>query len=136
MHQNKYLTLVLVEYQILITINIPMQFDIGLSTNTIHHLKNKKSTNLSYFHSQLVRSLINTIVNNKPNCSFVISSLAQYLVNLDEVHVQVLRRTMCYIKRTLSFGIKYQRCIGGNILHGYFYADWVGDKNTCCFTLT
>ncbi len=49
----------------------------------------KKSTNLSYFHSQLVRRLINTIVNNKPNCSFV--NLAQYLVNFNEVHIQVLR---------------------------------------------
>jgi hypothetical protein len=28
----------------------------------------------------------------------------------------------------LSFGIKYQKCVEGDILYGFSDADWAGDK--------
>jgi hypothetical protein len=42
---------------------------------------------------------------------------------------------MCYIKRTLSYAIKYQNFENGQILHGYSSVDWARDKNIWRFTL-
>jgi hypothetical protein len=42
---------------------------------------------------------------------------------------------MCYIKRTLSYAIKYQNFENGQILHGYSSVDWTRNKNNRHFTL-
>jgi hypothetical protein len=42
---------------------------------------------------------------------------------------------MCYIKRTLSYAIKYQNFENGQISYRYSIADWAGDKNIRHFTL-
>ena len=46
------------------------------------------------------------------------------------MHIQTLKRTLCYIKETHILGIKYQQSTNGNILHGYYDVDWAGDKDT------
>jgi hypothetical protein len=80
-----------------------MQFDIGLNTNTIHHLKNKKINQFKLFSFPTCKKFNNTTINNKPHCSFVVSSLAQYLVNLDEVHVQcVTSKELCLLELNIK----------------------------------
>jgi len=71
----------------------------------------------------VVGSLMHAIVNTRPGCAYAINSLAQYLSNPSMTHVQALKRTLRYIKGTLSFGIKYQKSAQGDVLHGYSDAD-------------
>jgi len=77
---------------------------------------------------------MHAIVNSRPNCSFAIKSLVQYVSNLGTTHIQTLKCIMRYIKNTLTIGIKYQKCEGGAILHEFFNDDWVENKDTWCFT--
>lgn len=46
------------------------------------------------------------------------------------MHIQTLKRTMRYIKGTLTLGIRYQQSTNGNVLYGYSNADWAGDQDT------
>ena len=57
-------------------------------------------SNSPYFHA--VGSLMHAIVNSRPNLAYYVTSLAQYLSNLGEAHKQALKRTLRYIKGTLS----------------------------------
>lgn len=58
------------------------------------------------------------------------NNLARYLTYPRPMHIQTLKRTLCYIKETHILGIKYQQSTNGNILHGYYDVDWAGDKDT------
>jgi gamma-glutamylcysteine synthetase len=41
---------------------------------------------------------------------------------------------MQYIKRTLNYGIKYNFFLNGQILYGYFNANWAKNKDTKDYT--
>jgi hypothetical protein len=45
-------------------------------------------------YSQIVGSLMNAIVNSRTNCVCLVKNLAQYLFNLNETHIQALKRTI------------------------------------------
>jgi hypothetical protein len=90
-----------------------------------------RDTTSPYPYSQIVGSLMHAIVNFRPNCVYVVNSLAQYLTNAGPSHIQTLKRVLWYIKGTLTLGIKYQQSPNGDILHGFCDANWVGDKDTC-----
>jgi hypothetical protein len=84
----------------------------------------------TYPYSNIIGSLIYAIINSKPDCAYAVCSLAQYLSNPSNTHIQTLKRTLRYIKETFLFGIKYQKQDNGEILHGFSGADWAGDKDT------
>ena len=81
------------------------------------------------------------IINSKLDCAYALCSLAQYLSNPGNTHIQTLKRTLRYIKGTLSFGIKYQKQDNGEFFYGFSGTNWAGDKDTCrstfgiCFLL-
>ena len=89
-----------------------------------------------YPYSQVVGSLMHAIVNTRPDCAYAVSSLAQYLSNPSISHIQRLKRTLRYIKGTLSYGIKYQKFAQGHVLFGFLDANWPGDKETRCSTFS
>jgi hypothetical protein len=105
-------------------INTPLLVNVHLSKDDSPITKKKLVATHDYPFSKMVGSLMHAIVNNKPDCSFVVNSLAQYLSNLNIVHIQALKHVMQYIKGTLTNGIKYQKCEGGVILHGFFYVNF------------
>jgi len=131
-HQQKYLINKLKEFNMLNCnpLSTPMQSGIRLT-------KEESTTSHPdpYPYSQVVGSLMHAIVNSCPNCTYEISSLAQYLSNPSLLHIQTLKQTLRYIKGTLSYGIKYQKSVEGDVLYGFSDADWVGDKETHRSTL-
>ncbi|KAG0600943.1 hypothetical protein M758_11G072600, partial [Ceratodon purpureus] len=126
-HQQKYLTSKLEEFNMLNSksISTPMQSGLPIS---------KEDSSISqedqHLYSQIVGSLMHAIVNTRPDCAYTISTLAQYLSTPGESHVQTLKRTLRYIKGTLPYGICYKQSPQGAILHGYSDADWAGCKDT------
>ena len=138
LHQQKYLTNKLQEFNMLNCnpLSTPMQSGIRLSKDT-----NLPGPEEPYPYSQVDGSLMHAIVNSRPDCAYAVSSLAQYLSNPNISHIQTLKRTLRYIKGTLSFCIKYQKCAQGDVLCGFSDVDWASDKDTCrstsgyCFLL-
>ena len=100
LHQQKYLTNKLQEFNMLNCnpLSTPMQSGIRLSKDT-----NLPGSEEPYPNSQVVGSLMHAIVNSRPDCAYAVSSLAQYLSNPNISHIQTLKRTLRYIKGTLSF---------------------------------
>jgi hypothetical protein len=119
LHQTKYLTSKLQEFGLFENslINTPLLASMHLSKDDSPITKEELVATHESPYSRVVGSLMHAIVNNKPNCSFVVNTLAQYLSNPNVVHIQALKHVMHYIKGTLTIGIKYQKCEGGVILH-------------------
>ncbi len=78
---------------------------------------------------------MHAIVNNRPDYSFVVNKLAQYLSNLGVVHIQALKHVMQYIKSILTIGIKYQKCRWCNFTWVFQCPFWVGNKVVWLFRL-
>lgn len=132
LHQQNYLTSKLQEFNMLNCnpLSTPMQSGVRLSKEDYPNTEETWEITRQYPYSQIVGSLMHACVNSRPDCAYPVNSLAQYLTNPGPTHIQTLKRTMRYIKGTLSLGIKYQQSTNGNILHGYSDADWAGDKDT------
>jgi len=81
-------------------------------------------------YAQAMGSLIHNSVYTKPNTTYIVNSLAQFLSTLGPRHWQGIKRSLHYIKGTTNLGIKYQHQANGNILYGFFHADWASDQNT------
>jgi len=71
-----------------------------------------------------------TKLNARPNCSYVISSLANFLSNPGYIHWQAVKRVLRYIKGTLNHHMIYSYIENGHILEGYSDADWIGNTDT------
>jgi hypothetical protein len=66
-----------------------------------------------YPYLQVVGNFMHAIINSRPNFSFVVNSLAQYLFNLGTICIHALKKVMWYTKGIMSLGIKYQTCEHG-----------------------
>jgi len=121
LHQTKYLTSELQEFGMFESnlINTPLLASVQLSKDDSPITKEELVATHVFPYSRVVGILMHAIVNNRLNCSFAVNSLAQYLSNLGVVHIQALKHVMQYIKGTLTISIKYQKCEGGVILHGF-----------------
>jgi hypothetical protein len=108
----------------------PMESRINFSKNDYLESPIDKTQMSSYPYSQPMGSLMHAIINSQPNCSFIISNLAQYMSNIGISHWQGIKQVLWYIKGTINTCIQYQRHDDGHILHEFSNADWVGDKDT------
>ena len=61
----------------------------------------------------------------RPNISFVVSKLSQFVSNPGHNHWRALERVLRYLKRTMSYDIHYTRY--PRVLEGYCDANWISD---------
>ena len=74
------------------------------------------------------RSLIGYLMYltaTRPDIMFSVSLLSRFMHCASEVHFQVAKRIIRYIKGTTNYGIKYSYCQNFK-LHGYSDSDWAG----------
>jgi hypothetical protein len=80
------------------------------------------------------------LTNTRPDISFVVNTLSQFLVEPRHVHLVVAKHVMRYLKGTLDCGLSYDGDHDFR-LSGYTDSDWAGSvsdrKSTlrCCFSL-
>ncbi|XP_053561353.1 uncharacterized protein LOC128652439 [Bombina bombina] len=78
----------------------------------------------------------------RPDLSWVISKLSQYLSEPTEQHLTTAKHVMRYLKRTIDFELCYRKCSDNLKLEAYSDVDWASDVNDrrsmtgYCFTLT
>ena len=80
------------------------------------------------------------LMNMRPNISFAVNTLSQYLIDPRHVHLTTAKHILRYLKGTIDYGIKYD--VNQNIsMHGYVDSDWEGSatnrksSSCCCFSL-
>ena len=64
----------------------------------------------------------------RPNISFCVNKLSQFMHAPSVIHWQVVKRLLRYLKLTHSYGLKITRK-NTSQLHVYSDADWAGDHN-------
>ncbi|KAJ6855707.1 Integrase catalytic domain-containing protein [Populus alba x Populus x berolinensis] len=74
---------------------------------------------------QMVGSLM-YLTATRPDMMFVVSLISRYMENPTELHLQVAKRVLRYLKGTLDFGIFYKKG-GNNDLVAYTDSDYAGD---------
>ena len=90
-------------------------------------------------YHQLIGSLM-YLVNTRPNLSFVVNTLSQFMVEPRRVHWITAKHVLRYIARIVYYGLYYVRGDGVRLV-GYSDLDWAGcasdrkSTNGCCFGL-
>jgi hypothetical protein len=63
----------------------------------------------------------------RPDISYAVCKLSQFVSNPGDDHWQALERVMHYLKGTMSYGIHYTG--NPNVLEGYNDANWISDAD-------
>ena len=63
----------------------------------------------------------------RPDISFVVCKLSQFVSNPEDDHWRALERVMRYLKGTMSYGIRYTG--HHKVLEGYCDANWISDAD-------
>lgn len=77
------------------------------------------------YFKQIVGSLM-YLTATRPDVMFVVGLISRYMENPTELHLQVAKRVLRYLKGTLDFGIFYKKG-GNNELIAYTDSDYAGD---------
>jgi hypothetical protein len=98
------------------------------STSTPMNLKEKfnKNDGTNKVNEGLYRSLIGCLMYltaTRFDIAFVVSLLSHFIQCASELHLQVAKRIVRYIKGTISYGIKFSH-LQNFMLHGYSDSDW------------
>ena len=64
----------------------------------------------------------------RPDISFTVNKLSQFMYSPSETHWQALKRLLRYLKGTLSFGLHLCRR-PSHRLYAFSDADWAGDRD-------
>jgi hypothetical protein len=89
--------------------------------------KNRRISRDQLRYSQIIGSLIYLASATRPDISFAVSKLSQFVSNSGDAHWCALERVMRYLIGTMSLGIHY---IGyPTVLEGYCDANWISDAD-------
>ena len=90
-------------------------------------------------YHQFIGSLM-YLVNTRPDMSFAVNTLNQFVVEPKRVHWTAGKHILRYLAGTTDYGLDYRRS-GGVGLVGYTDSDWAGSvldwkiTSDCCFSL-
>ena len=90
-------------------------------------------------YRQLIGSLI-YLVHTRPDISFVVSTLSQYMCEPRHTHWVAAKHVLRYLRGTIGYGLRYTADSDMQLV-GYTDSDWEGSvedrKSTsgCCFSL-
>eukprot|EP00253_Pinus_taeda_P023259 PITA_23259 len=78
-------------------------------------------------YRQLVGSL-NYLTTTRPDISYVVSILSQFMAKPDESHWIAAKRVLRYVKGTINFGIEYTNACNVEVT-GHSDSDWAGNPD-------
>ncbi|GAA0166823.1 transmembrane signal receptor [Lithospermum erythrorhizon] len=79
------------------------------------------------YYKQIVGSLM-YLTNTRPDMTFAVSILSRFMSRPTELHLQLAKRVLRYLKGTTDYGIYYQGDKNGGELLAYTHSDFAGDK--------
>jgi hypothetical protein len=115
------------------SMNTPMETKLELPVETTSELID------ATLYRQIIGSLM-YLTNIRPDISFAVNTLSQFLVEPRRVHLVAAKHVMRYLKGTLDYGLSYNGDHDFK-LSGYTDSDWAGSvsdrKSTSggCFNL-
>eukprot|EP00253_Pinus_taeda_P001774 PITA_01774 len=113
---------------------------IGNDHNLINHVKSNlkkkfEMTDLGHLHYFLGLQVLQSkegkllyLTYTRPDLSFAVGLIAQFMKNPHESHWKAAKRILLYVRGTIQFGIHYS-AKASPLLVGFTDSDWVGDPN-------
>ena len=87
----------------------------------------EKTTNLKEYQAA-IRSLIYAAIATRPDISFAVGALSQFMSNPGIDHFKGVKRIFRYLKGTLDYGLKFEAQDQADVtIQGFADADWGGD---------
>ena len=114
-----------------------------MSTPMITNWAKLHSSKGEMVDTTLYRLLIGSLmylVNTRPDMSFAVNTLSQFMVEPRRVHWTTAKHILRYLAGTADYGLDYRRSSGVGLV-GYTNSNWAGSvsdrKSTsgCCFSL-
>ena len=96
-----------------------------MSTPIITNFRNLDASEFELMDPTLYRQLIGSLmylVNIKPDISFVVNTLSQFMVEPRRVHWSATKHILRYIAGTVDYGLDYVRGDGVRLVR-YSYSD-------------
>jgi len=84
-----------------------------------------------FFDPTLFRSTVGALQYlciTRPDISFCVNKLAQFMHNPTDLHWQAVKRLLRYLKQTVHYGLQFYRATSSSI-QAYSDADWAGDRD-------
>lgn len=80
-------------------------------------------------YREIVGSLIYVMIGTRPDISYVVTKLSQFLAKPTKSHLNLSKHVLRYIKGTLNFCLKYSKSENPLKLIGYCDSDWGGSED-------
>ncbi|XP_067950238.1 uncharacterized protein [Watersipora subatra] len=88
---------------------------------------NEDEVGTNYPYRQVIGSLIYLMTGTRPDISWIVSKLSQFLEKPTYVHITAAKRVWCYLKTTKSYTLTFKP--SDPTLVGYSDSDWGEDLN-------
>lgn len=79
-------------------------------------------------YREAVGSLMHIMVMTRPDISYAIGQVAQFVQNPGKQHWRAVKRILAYLKKTLNLGLRFNK--DGDTLTGFCDSDYAGDLQT------
>jgi len=80
-------------------------------------------------YHEAVGSLVYAMTCTRPDISWVVSRLSQFLSSPLQEHWTAVKHVLRYLKGTLHYELSYRKCDDGLTLVGYSDADWASSTD-------
>ncbi|KRX56900.1 Retrovirus-related Pol polyprotein from transposon TNT 1-94 [Trichinella sp. T9] len=129
MSQRKYIMDILERFRMMDskTVETPIDASNKLSAEMCPRTETEKAEMQNTPYRSLVGSLMYLSVSTRPDIAFAVSLLSQFNENYGSQHWTAAKRVLRYLKKTASYGLRFQRNSGA--LMGFSDADWGGNSD-------
>ncbi|KRX41523.1 Retrovirus-related Pol polyprotein from transposon TNT 1-94 [Trichinella murrelli] len=129
MSQQKYIMDILEKFRMMNSKPVETQIDASnkLSAELFPRTEAEKAEMQNMPYRSLVGSLMYLSVSTRPDIAFAVSLFSQFNENYCSQHWTAAKRVLRYLKKTASYGLRFQRNSGA--LVGFSDADWGGNSD-------
>ena len=124
MSQHKYIEKLLSKFKM--SDCAPKIIPCDPSVNKMMSEESAVLTNTKLF-KEIVGSLIYVMTCTRPDLSFVVTKLSQFMSNPRKCHFDLAKYVLRYLKSTIHYSLKFSKIKDGLKLNGYSDSDWGGD---------
>src|ERR1700733_2960744 len=88
-----------------------------------------ENDNSEYTDGHQYRSIIGSLIYTRPDLSFMVSYLSQFMSKPKSIHMTMAKHVLRYLKGTKDYGLIFRKSSADLNLIGYCDADWANSMD-------
>ena len=101
----------------------PCKTPCDVSFSNISHFDSTQLTDAKKYR-EMVGSLIYVMIGTRPDLSYIVTKLSQYMSQPSEAHYNAAKRVLKYLKGTSDYSLKFSKADEPLVLLGFSDSDW------------